>query len=82
MEYREGFLICADCEVDLIPELPPESHKEYVDLVSIKTYSSRHEAELARSFLIVNGVNAVISDDDCGGIHHALVCYRHPPISG
>jgi hypothetical protein len=23
-EYREGFTACADCGVDLVPELPPE----------------------------------------------------------
>ncbi len=25
-EYREGFTTCVDCEVALIPELPPEDH--------------------------------------------------------
>lgn len=25
-EYREGFTTCADCEVALIAELPPEDH--------------------------------------------------------
>jgi hypothetical protein len=73
-EYREGFSRCADCDVDLIPELPPEPEpsEEYVDLINIKTYSSRHDAELAKSFLASNGVNAVVSGDDYGGIHPGL----------
>ncbi len=75
-EYREGFSRCADCDIDLIPELPPEPEpepsEEYVDLINIKTYSSRHDAELAKSFLVSNGVNAVVSGDDYGGIHPGL----------
>lgn len=73
-EYREDFSRCADCGIDLISELPPEpdSSVEYVDLVNIKTYSSRHDAELTKGLLLVNGVNAVVSGDDYGGIHPAL----------
>lgn len=73
-EYREGFSRCADCDVDLIPKLSPEPEQseEYVDLINIKTYSSRHEAELAKGFLAANGVNAVVSGDDYGGIHPGL----------
>jgi hypothetical protein len=75
-EYREGFSKCADCDVDLIPELPPDSEQEpseeYLDLINIKTYSSRHDAELAKSFLASNGVHAVVIGDDYGGIHPAL----------
>lgn len=35
-EYRKGFYICADCEVTLVPELPPEQSKlpdtDYVNI--------------------------------------------------
>ncbi len=73
-EYREGFARCADCDVELVPELPPdiELSLEYIDLVNVKTYSSRHEAELAKGILAVNGITAVIFGDDCGGIHPCL----------
>jgi hypothetical protein len=74
-EYRDGFSRCADCDVPLIPALPPEPEEpseEYVDLIDIITYSSRHDAELAKSFLASNGVNAVVSGDDYGGIQPAL----------
>ncbi len=38
-EYREGFLKCADCGVDLVGALPPESaddfgYKEFVEVFS------------------------------------------------
>lgn len=72
-EYREGFTKCADCGIDLIPELPPEPSavpkKGFVDFVPIRRYSNRYDADLARSFLIANGVNALTSSDDCGGLY-------------
>ena len=77
-EYREGFYRCADCEVDLVPELPPEEEQpleqpaEYLNLVNIETYYNRHEAELAKGFLSVNGINAVVLGDDGGGVQPGL----------
>ena len=72
-EYREGFSRCADCDIDLVPELSPEpepsvEYEEYIDFIKIITYSSWHEAELAKGFLSVNGINAVVFGDDYGGI--------------
>jgi hypothetical protein len=71
-EYREGFSRCADCNVDLVPELPieqeqhtkPEQYTEYkyIDLVNIVTYPSRHEAELVKGLLSANGIDAVVKD--------------------
>ncbi len=37
-------------------------------LVSIKTYSYRHEAELAQIHLEAAGLESVIRADDCGGL--------------
>ncbi len=36
-EYREGFTICADCNIELVYELPEEDHEpefQYVEAVS------------------------------------------------
>ncbi len=71
-EYREGFSRCAKCDIDLIPELPPEPSVEYSDLVTIETYSTRYEAELAKGLLKESGIEATVSGDDYGGIHPAL----------
>ena len=76
-EYREAFSRCADCDIDLVPELSPEpepsvEYVEYIDFIKIKTYSSWHEAELAKGFLSVHGINAVVSGDDYGGIQPGL----------
>jgi len=37
------------------------------DLVSIKTFMHRHEAELAKGLLAEKGIEAIVSADDCGG---------------
>jgi len=73
-EYREGYLRCADCDIDLVPELPPEPElsAEYIDFIKIMTYSSRHEAELAKGFLSANNIKAVIFGDDAGGVQPGL----------
>jgi hypothetical protein len=42
------------------------------DLVVVRTYAFRHEAELGRSMLEANEVDAVISGDDAGGIQPGL----------
>ena len=74
VEYREGFSTCEDCGIDLVPELfpEPEPSVEYIDFIKIITYSSRYEAELAKGFLSVNGINAVVFGDDYGGLQPAL----------
>ena len=68
-EYREGFFKCADCKIDLVPELPPELEQpeqyvefEYTNLVNIETYLYRYEAELAKGILSVNGIDAVVQE--------------------
>jgi hypothetical protein len=44
------------------------THGEVQDkLVVVRTYSYRHEAELARSALEAHGIEAMIEADDCGG---------------
>ncbi|HKV28560.1 MAG TPA: hypothetical protein VJN90_09855 [Candidatus Acidoferrales bacterium] len=42
------------------------------NLVVVRTYSYRHEAEIGRSMLESNGVDAIILADDFGGMQPAL----------
>jgi len=71
-EYVEGITACVDCQVPLVQELPPEPEVEYRDFMPVKTYFSRHEAELARSVLEANGIEATIASDDAGGLQPGL----------
>jgi len=65
-EYREGFYKCADCNIDLVWELPTEPEQyneyEYINLVNIKTYPNRYEAELVKGLLSANGIDAIVKD--------------------
>lgn len=73
-EYREGFSRCADCDVDLVPELEPEQEEipEYVDWVKITTFTTRYEADLAQGLLEANDIEAVTFSDDCGSVDPGL----------
>jgi hypothetical protein len=34
-EYREGFFTCADCDIALVDEFPPEPEPQFVDFVEV-----------------------------------------------
>ncbi len=38
------------------------------DLVHIKSFASRHEADMARGILESNGIKAIVRGDDYGGL--------------
>ena len=42
------------------------------DLVLVRTYGYRHEAELGKSMLEANDIEAIILADDAGGIQPGL----------
>ncbi len=46
------------------------------EMVTIKTYSNRLEAELAKSKLASFGIDAMVSADDAGGIYPTPFAYR------
>ena len=77
-EYREGFSRCADCDVELVPELAsePKETLEYVDWVKIYTFTDRYEADLAQGLLEANDIEAVTYADDCGSVDPALTYAR------
>ncbi|MCX5801305.1 MAG: DUF2007 domain-containing protein [Candidatus Eisenbacteria bacterium] len=50
-EYREGFLRCTDCDVDLVAELPPEPEPEFVDYEEILATYSHGDIALIKSIL-------------------------------
>jgi hypothetical protein len=46
------------------------------ELVRIKTFSYRHQAELFKGFLEKEGIKAIIVADDCGGHRPDLAFVR------
>lgn len=65
-EYVEGITECTECQIPLVEELPPEPIPEYDELRVVKTYVTRPDAELGKSVLAANGIEATIASDDAG----------------
>jgi Putative prokaryotic signal transducing protein len=71
-EYRKGFTTCADCEIPLVPELPPETTPppapEYVNFINL--YSPRNEIELSliKSILDSEGTSYFVRNDNFGSL--------------
>ncbi len=77
-EYMEGILRCAECDVDLVFELPaePDQIPEYVDWVNIISFADKYEADLAQGLLEANDIEAVTLSDDCGSVYPSMT-YVH-----
>jgi hypothetical protein len=71
-EYRKGFTSCADCEIPLVSELPPEPPPppapEYVKYVNL--YSPRNEVEsaLLKSILDAGDISYFVRNDNFGSL--------------
>lgn len=54
-EYREGFLTCADCGVDLVGALPPEPVNEFDDVEFVEVFSTYQQGDIAFIKSILDG---------------------------
>ena len=75
-EYREGFYKCADCGIDLVAEILPETEDEvgYVDLVEV--YSTYNQGDIAfiKSVLDGEDIHYFFQDENSSkliGVLHA-----------
>jgi hypothetical protein len=50
-EYREGFSVCADCDSDLVDELPPEEVPEFTEYVEVLGTYNPADVALIKSIL-------------------------------
>ena len=55
-EYRQGFKACADCEVALVDELPPEPKPEFHEFVEVMTVASEGRIALIQGALDDAGI--------------------------
>jgi hypothetical protein len=68
-EFIEGITICSDCHIPLMETLPKEKDPIHPsDLVCLKTFMYRHEAEIEKGLLEANGIDSLILGDDAGGL--------------
>ncbi len=55
-EYMEGITVCVDCNVPLVPELPPEPKQEDVEFEEVLLASNMVEIALIKSILDEEGI--------------------------
>ena len=71
-EYRKGFTTCADCEIPLVPELPPEplapTTPEYVKFVNLYSPQNQIELSLIKSILDSEGIRYFVRNDNFGSL--------------
>jgi len=66
-EYRAEVTVCPDCELDLVPELTPETRVHDLgeaDPVRLQSFSNSAEAEMVRETLEKNGIRAFVEGGD------------------
>jgi hypothetical protein len=55
-EYREGFKVCADCNVNLVDELPPEREPEFFDFKEVLATYNPADVAFLKSLLESEGI--------------------------
>ena len=59
-EYTSNVLICADCQVELVLERPPEDTAEYVDWEVVQEIPNEFVGNLIQGVLEGEGIEAVV----------------------
>ncbi len=72
-EYRPGYTICKDCDVELVPELPPEPELEYVEYEEILATHSPGDRLLLKSILDAEDITYFIQGEYVAAyVYHAV----------
>lgn len=62
-EYRAGITVCPDCDVELVPELTPETKVHDTsggEPVPLQSFKSSAEAEMVSELLERNGIRSFV----------------------
>ena len=62
-EYIEGIKICADCQVTLVPDLPPDQPEEEVRWIRLHELPSQIYADMVKEVLEKEGIPSYIKSD-------------------
>ena len=77
-EYRDGYYICRDCGVDLIPDLPPQTampprhHPQPVEYTPLLSVASRYGYETVRAHLEAAGIEYIPRPDVIGRLTYPI----------
>ena len=55
-EYREGFHVCSDCNVDLVEVIPPEPEPEFVNFKEVLATYNPADVAFLKSLLESEGI--------------------------
>ena len=77
-EYIEGITECPNCQIPLLHELPAEQKPGpgYPDFVTFKRYPHRCEAEFAKDYLGLHGIDAIVPGN-IGDVLQPVVRYAY-----
>ncbi len=56
-EYKEGFTKCADCDIELVLELPKDVKTEYVEWVEVLSTFNNADISMLKSLLECEDIN-------------------------
>ncbi len=59
-EYIEGVIICSDCNVLLIDELPPKDEVQYIELVELEKVPNEISGVMMKGILENNGIDVIL----------------------
>ena len=66
-EYRFGFTRCNECDVKLVYRLPDEPQQEFAEpeaeLVTVRTFNNRLDADIAKMTLDAAGIESMLRSD-------------------
>jgi hypothetical protein len=65
-EYREGFTICAECDAQLVEELPSEPDPEFVDYDEVLSTFNPADIALIESVLDAADIDHFFHDENFG----------------
>ena len=63
-EFREGFFHCPDCDLDLVPQLPPEPLHDMANLAPLLTTSDLPFLAVVKSLLASQGIQCVVQGEE------------------
>ena len=76
-EYREGFTVCSDCNVDLVNRLPNDEKEETeeINVVKIESTSNEIDAGIIMNLLKNNNIPCFKKSNGAGGYFNIIWGY-------
>ena len=71
VEYRDGFVRCSECQVELVAAFPRTATGMSREWVEVGVFPTPEAAELAQGYLQGAGIEAELRDPDPG--HHEVL---------